>query len=52
MAAFAVATGAFWAIMLNYPPTTVASDGSAATFSPSTLTVPGDLPVLTGADPI
>ena len=44
--AFLVATGAFWAVMLRDPPTTVAADPSMVErgFSPLDLTVPVDLP--------
>ena len=50
--ACAIAVGAFWALSLNGPATTVAFDGSAAMFSPSDLKVPADLPTLAGADAI
>jgi hypothetical protein len=41
-----VATGAFWTVMLNDPPTTVAADPStsAKAFSPLDLPMPLDLP--------
>ncbi len=44
--AFLIATGAFWAVMLNDPPKTVAADPStsAKAFSPLDLEVPVDLP--------
>ncbi len=44
--AFLIATGAFWAVMLNDPPKTVAADPStsAKAFSPLDLKVPVDLP--------
>ncbi len=44
--AFLVATGAFWAVMLQDPPKTVAADPSSSTkaFSPLDLKVPLDLP--------
>ena len=51
IAAFAVATGAFSAVLLNNPPTTIASDASPTRFSPNDLPIPADLPTLTGADP-
>ncbi len=44
--AFLVAAGAFWVVMLNDPPTTVAADPSMVEegFSPLDLIVPADLP--------
>ncbi len=44
--AFLVATGAFWAVMLQDPPKTVAADPTMSTkaFSPLDLKVPLDLP--------
>jgi hypothetical protein len=44
--AFLVATGAFWTVMLNDPPKTVAADPStsAKAFSPLDLPIPLDLP--------
>jgi hypothetical protein len=48
--AFAVALGAFWAVMLQDPPKSIASDPTMTRFSPSDLKIPLDLPTLTGAD--
>ncbi len=44
--AFLIATGAFWAIMLQDPPTTVAADPSVAaqTISPLGMNIPAELP--------
>ena len=42
--AMLVATGAFWAVMLQNPPKTEAAAPQMMTFSPMTLAVPANLP--------
>jgi hypothetical protein len=50
--AFLIATGAFWTVMLNDPPQTVAADPStsAKAFSPLSLPMPLDLPMAVYVD--
>ena len=50
VAAFIVATGAFWAIMLTNPPKTEAAGQSGGIFSIDDIAIPKNLPTAEPAD--
>jgi hypothetical protein len=50
VAAFIVATSAFWVIMLTDPPKTEAAGQSGAVFSVDDIAIPKDLPTAEPAD--